>query len=127
MHSAIFNRQIIYTKSKYCISFWLVEIKALTLHINRLINTTKQDENIINSNYEIKNMLIKPNGNEGHSIYIEIEIGISCMAYGTSDIELIQDMYSIEEDIDFSTKCIEAQRDKKNKKDKLLLTLFFSI
>lgn len=76
------------------------------------------DDNMINSNYEIKNMLIKPNGNDGHSIYVEIEVGISCMAYGTSEIELIQDMYSIaDEDINFSTKCIETETNKINKKD----------
>ena len=74
------------------------------------------EENMINSNYEIKNMLIKPN--EGNSIYVEVEIGISCMVYGTSDIELIQDMYSIEDqDIDFSTKCIETEMNKTTRKD----------
>ena len=49
------------------------------------------EENIINTNYEIKNILIKPNNDESHSIYVEIEVGISCMAYGTSNIELIHD------------------------------------
>lgn len=76
------------------------------------------EENMINTNYEIRNMLIKPNGNEEHSIYIEIEVGISCMAYGTSNIELIQDMYSVsEENIEFTTKNIETQTNKRNKKD----------
>lgn len=74
------------------------------------------DENIINTNYEIKNMLIKPNNDE-HSIYIEIEVEIGCMAYGTYNIELIQDMYSTNENIDFTTKCIQTESNKTNKKD----------
>ena len=75
------------------------------------------EDNIINTNYEIKNILIKPNGNEARSIYIEIEVSISCMAYGTVNIELIQDMYSTDQDIDFSTKCINTETDRRNKKD----------
>lgn len=74
------------------------------------------EENIINTNYEIKNMLIKPNNDENHSIYVEIEVGISCMAYGTSDIELIQDMYSVEDDIEFTTKPVLTETNKINKR-----------
>ena len=75
------------------------------------------DENIINTNYEIKNILVKPNNNNEHSIYIEIEVGINCFAYGVSNIELIEDMYSTEKEVDFTTKCILAQSNKENKKD----------
>lgn len=74
------------------------------------------EENIINTNYEIKNILIKPNNNE-HSIYIEIEVGINCFTYGISDIELIQDMYSTNKEVEFTTKCIETESNKQNKKD----------
>lgn len=71
------------------------------------------EENMINSNYEIKNIIIKPNSNEQHSIYIEIEVGIYCRVYGTSNIELIQDMYSVaEEDIEFTTRSIETENNK---------------
>lgn len=75
------------------------------------------EENIIESNFEIKNIIIKPNGNEQHSIYVEVEVTINCRVYGSSTIELIEDMYSIEGDINFNTKCIETERNKKNKKD----------
>lgn len=76
------------------------------------------EENMINSNYEIKNIIIKPNGNEQHSIYIEIEVGINCRAYGTSNIELIQDMYSVaEEEINFTTKSIETENNKMTQRE----------
>lgn len=85
------------------------------------------EENVISTNYEIKNMLIKPNDNEDHSIYIEIEVSIGCMAYGTYKIELVQDMYSTNEEIDFTTKCIETEANKTNKKDIYNITEQISI
>lgn len=75
------------------------------------------DDNMIENNFEIKNLIIKPNGNEQHSIYIEVEVGISCRVYTPIKVELIQDMYSIEEDINFNTKCIETEKNKKVKRD----------
>lgn len=75
------------------------------------------EDNIIDSNFEIKNIIIKPNSTEQHSIYIEIEVEIGCRVYGTNKFELIQDMYSTEEEINFTTRRIETERNKKNKKD----------
>lgn len=74
------------------------------------------DDNIINTNYETKNIIIKPNISE-HSIYIEIEVGINCFVYGVSDIELIQDMYSTEKEIEFTTKNIFVESHKETKND----------
>lgn len=34
------------------------------------------DNNIFDTNYEIKNIIIKPNSVDEHSIYIEVEIEI---------------------------------------------------
>ncbi len=107
------------TKIMYLTETGNIKIMSANIPVMGFIDIADvSEENMINSNYEIKNVLIKPNGNEAHSIYVEIECGIFCMAYGTSDIELIQDMYSVsQEDIEFSTKCIETQTNKRNKKD----------
>ena len=70
------------------------------------------EDNLIQSNYEIRNIMIKPNHAEGHSISIDIEVGIACRAYGSSTIELIQDMYSTEEDLRFTTRSIETENNK---------------
>lgn len=51
------------------------------------------ENNILSCNYEMKNMIIKPNSTDQHSIYVEIEFEISCDAVDTIDINLIQDMY----------------------------------
>ncbi len=72
------------------------------------------EENICDVNYEIKNIIIKPNSQEEHSIYVEIEIEVECYAYEEKQINLIQDMYSPVENIDFEKKQIMAMTDKKN-------------
>lgn len=72
------------------------------------------EENICDVNYEIKNIIIKPNSQEEHSIYIEIEIGVVCYVYEEKQMNLIQDMYSPIEQIDFEKKQIMAITEKKN-------------
>ena len=51
------------------------------------------ENNLLNCCYEIKNILVKPNSEEQHSIYVEIEFEICCDASDTIEIESIQDMY----------------------------------
>ncbi len=51
------------------------------------------ESNILNCQCEVKNMLIKPNSAEQHSIYVEIEFEICCDASDTVEVEAIQDMY----------------------------------
>ena len=72
------------------------------------------EENICDVNYEIKNMIIKPNSQEEHSIYIEIEIGVICCVYEEKQINLIQDMYSPIENIEFNKKQIITMTNKQN-------------
>ena len=64
------------------------------------------EENICDVNYEIKNVIIKPNGVEEHSINIEIEVGIFAIAYEEKTINLIQDLYSPCENLEFNKKKI---------------------
>lgn len=75
------------------------------------------EENICDVNYEVKNIIIKPNSQEEHSIYIEIEIEVVCYVYEEKQINLIQDMYSPMENIDFEKKQIMTMTDKQNVTD----------
>ena len=52
------------------------------------------EENICDVDYEIRNIVLKPNSAEEHSIYIEVEIGVMAIVYEEKQIELIQDLYS---------------------------------
>lgn len=57
------------------------------------------DNEICNTMYEVRNINIKADNTEEHSIYIEVEFLISCNAYENKEINLIQDLYSPEEEI----------------------------
>lgn len=70
------------------------------------------EDNICDVNYEIKNMLIKLNPSEEHSIYVELEIEENCMAFEKKQISLIQDLYSPTCNLEFSQKRITSSSDK---------------
>jgi len=64
------------------------------------------EENFCDVNYITKNIVIKPNDIEEHSIYVEVELEISSYVYENKNIALIQDLYSPQEDIKFKQKKI---------------------
>ena len=70
------------------------------------------ENNICDVNYELKNMICKPNPSEEHSIYIELEIEESCMAFEKKQVSLIQDLYSPTCNLEFSQKRISSSSDK---------------
>lgn len=76
------------------------------------------ESNICDIDYEIKNMIIKPNSSGENSIYVEIEIEESCMAYENKQINLIQDLYSPTCNLEFSQKKILSMNNiKKTQKN----------
>ena len=70
------------------------------------------DENICEVYYEIKNMLIRANSADEHSIYVELEIEASCMAYEKKNISLIQDLYTPTGNLEYTQKNITLSSDK---------------
>ena len=93
-----------------------VEVKIIYLTEDNRINTITSripvvgfidipnvmDENTCDINYEIKNVIIKPNSQEEHSICVEVEIEVTCSVYEEKNLNLIQDMYSPCENIEFN-------------------------
>ena len=71
------------------------------------------EENECTINYEIKNILIKPNSIEEHSIYVEVEIEIECSAFDSKTINIIKDLYSPRENVEIKQKNIVVMQDKK--------------
>ncbi len=64
--------------------------------------------NICNTNYELKNIIIFPNPAEEHSINIEVETIVKCIVYEEKQINLIQDMYSPNCDLNFNQKQVNT-------------------
>lgn len=106
-------------------------IKLIYLTEDNRINTTQakipivgfidiqnvNEDNICDVQYEVKNIVLKPNAAEEHSIYIEIEIGVRAIVYEEKQINLIQDLYSPSEILEFSKKVVNTMSDKRNSKD----------
>ncbi len=74
------------------------------------------EDNLCNLNYEIKNILLKPNSAEEHSIYVEVEFEIYCNVYEKKELNIIQDLYSPSESININQKNITVMQDKQNAK-----------
>ncbi len=72
------------------------------------------ENNICDLNYEIKNMILKLNSIEEHSMYAEIEIEIAAFVYEERRITFIQDLYSPSEKLDYNKKQITTMMSKKN-------------
>ena len=75
------------------------------------------EENILDIDYEIKNVILKPNLSDEHSIYVELEICVTANAYEEKQINLIQDLYSPNDILEFSKKKITTITDKVNKNE----------
>ena len=77
------------------------------------------EENICDVDYEIRNIVLKPNSVEEHSIYVEIEVGVMACVYEEKEISLIQDLYSPSENLEFNQRNITTMTDKRSNKDTL--------
>ena len=64
--------------------------------------------NKCDTNYEIRNMIVKPNSVEEHSVYLEMEIGVNITVYEEKTINIIQDLYSPSENIEFNKKTVRT-------------------
>lgn len=75
------------------------------------------EENICDVDYEIRNIVIKPNSMEEHSIYVEIEVGVVAVVYEEKQINLIQDLYSPCEELEFNKKKVTTITSKQNRRE----------
>lgn len=77
------------------------------------------DDDICNISFETRNIMVKPNSQEEHSIYVEIEIDVYCNAYEKKNLEIIQDLYSPSENLRINQKMITLQNENNEVKDEL--------
>lgn len=73
----------------------------------------KEDSNC-DYDFEIKNMVIKPNNSQEHSIYVEIEVGINATAYERREINVIQDLYSPSTALGFEQREVRVMQNKQS-------------
>ena len=70
------------------------------------------EDSICDVTYELKNIIIKPNNVEDHSVYVEAEFEIFCAVYKKQEINIIQDMYSRTMDVKYTQRTIKVIKDK---------------
>lgn len=75
------------------------------------------DEHICQVKYDVRNIIIKPNNVEEHSIYIEVEMGANCSVYENKQMEVIQDLYSPSMNLIYKQKMIKATGEVERVKD----------
>lgn len=75
------------------------------------------ENNICDVLYETRNVILKPNPVEEHSIYVEIQFGVSATVYEEKQIQVIQDFYSPCENLTCNKKQITTIMGKQNKKE----------
>ena len=75
------------------------------------------DENLCDIRYELKNLLVKPNNMEEHSIYVEAELEINAYVYQSRELNIIQDLYSPSVNLIYKQKQIQAMAQKEIIKD----------
>ena len=75
------------------------------------------DENVCDVSFELKNLLIKPNSVEEHSIYVEAELEIDCSVSQEKQMNIIQDLYSPSVDLVYKQKQINVISKKEVAKD----------
>lgn len=75
------------------------------------------EENMCDTQYSIKNVVIKPNNNETKGIYIETQIELTCLSYEKKEINIIQDLYNPNKEVEFEKKEIKAMTGKEKIKD----------
>lgn len=66
------------------------------------------EDDVINPTIEIKNMVIKPNGSQDHSITVDIEVGIGLIIYSNKEINVVKDMYSPSTNLSFTQKSVQT-------------------
>ncbi|MCI8309028.1 MAG: DUF3794 domain-containing protein [Clostridia bacterium] len=73
-----------------------------------------KEDNTCDIDYQIRNVFLKPNSSEEHSISCQIDFELICEAYETRQMKIVSDLYSLKSDIEFSTKEVEADLSLKN-------------
>lgn len=68
------------------------------------------EEHLCDIKYEIKNIIVKPNNVEEHSIYVEAEVEVYCDAYENKELQMIQDLYSPSMNLNFTKRQVKVMQ-----------------
>lgn len=72
------------------------------------------EKNMCEIKYQLKNLIVKPNNIDDHSILVEAEVEENCFVYDNRNIEIIEDFYSPSRELEYKQDSIKVLKDKRN-------------
>lgn len=72
------------------------------------------EDNYPEVKYKLQNIIIKPNSEEEHSIYVEAEFELSSRAYETKEVKIIEDLYSTSKNLAFNPRQVNITTNRNN-------------
>ena len=75
-------------------------------------NVTEESDTEVK--YKLKNIIIKPNSDEEHSMYVEAEFELVCRVYETKETQIIEDLYSTCKELSFNSRQVGITTDRTN-------------
>lgn len=76
------------------------------------IENVKED-NSCTTDYQVRNIFVNPSENEDNNLLIQMEYEILCKAFEEKEYEIVNDLYSLKYDLDFSKKEISSNSGEK--------------
>ena len=77
------------------------------------------DDDLCDVKYKLKNILVKPNTIEEHSISAELELEIFCKVFGNREVSIIQDMYSPSRNLEFKQNKVSTMVNMQNTRNEV--------
>ncbi len=104
------------TKIIYLTTDNRINLKEATIPIVGFVDLPNiSEDHICDVKYEIKNVIVKPNNVEEHSIYVEAEIEVSCRAYENKNLKMIQDLYSPTVSLNFTQRKVKVMQKRETR------------
>lgn len=77
------------------------------------------DDDLCDVKYKVKNVIVKPNVGEDHSINVEVELEIFCRVFGNREVSIIQDMYSPSRNLEFKQNKVSTMVNMQNTRNEV--------
>lgn len=77
------------------------------------------EDSISDIKYKLRNIIVKPNSSEEHSIYVEIELEINCRVFENREVNIIQDMYSPSRNLNFKENKVSTLVNMRNAQEEI--------
>lgn len=117
-YNKVLGKADIAVKMMYLTEENKIKLVEATIPVMGFVDIENVDENnICDMKYRLKNILVKPNSVEEHSIYVEIEVELYCRVYENKDVKIIQDLYSPSEALSFNQRSVNTMSNKCQVKD----------